>query len=337
MLNKLKNAQWEEHLQLFMENFQTPPELELVAFHPVQLPIVVSEAHAKMHSVQDYSELSLLILRLFDAGVCSPKAIQSICGLSAETVRIYIEREMLILEHIDRDTNELTELGRETLKANEDAQDGKVRSYQYYESAMRVHVDPLTASLIPQYLEWELLDNFEPNQDAGDFLKPRESASVDEAFRTELRERLLNEINRRREEYVTLDTIQNGDILNCVTAFRPIRIFYRWGYLAKFKGMRAPMIVLTGKIAVDKVNAETNAAGVKARDVVMPVALAESDQQYLLSHGISFDKVLTRDDECFDELIEMTADMILTLPSSNALSPEEDDPDPGFDDEDEQV
>lgn len=341
MMDKLKNSEWEAHLQLFMENFGTSPELELECFHPVQLPVVVSEAYALMHSVQDYSVLSLLILRLFDAGVCSPEAIQSICGLSAETVRIYIDREKRILEHIDPETDELTELGRETLEANEDAEDGKVLSCQYFDASLRVHIDPLTASLIPQYLEWELLDNFEPNQDAGDFLLPRESADVDEAFRKELRERLINEINRRKEEYVTLDAIQNGDILNTIHAFRPVRIFYRWGYLAKFEGMRAPMIVLTGKLGVETVNAKSNAAGVKRRDVVMPVALAESDKEYLASHGIWFDRVISRDDECFDELIDATSDMILTMPSSDDAWQDEDDldfyDDPDFDDEDEQL
>lgn len=316
MLKKLKKSQWEEHLQQFLDQFQTPPRLQLVGFHPVQLPIIISEAHVKMHSVQDYSVLSLLILRLFDAGITSPDVIQSICGLSAETVRIYIEKEKFILEHIDPETDLLTDLGRETLKANENAQDGKVQSCQYYDSVLRVHIDPLTASLIPQYLEWEQPDNFEPDPEIGDFLKPRESADVDETFRKELRNRLLGEINSRKEEYVTLDAIQNGDILNSITAFRPIRIFYRWGYLAKFEGMRSPMIVLTGKLAVDTVNAESNAAGVKTRFVSMPVALSVSDCAYLNRNGIFFDRVLQREDSCFEELIEATQGMVLTMPET---------------------
>lgn len=316
MLKKLKKSQWEEDLQQFLDQFQTPPRLRLVGFHPVQLPIVISEAHVKMHSVQDYSVLSLLILRLFDAGISSPDAIQSICGLSAETVRIYIEKEKFILEHIDPETDLLTDLGRETLKANENVQDGKVQSCQYYDSVLRVHIDPLTASLIPQYLEREQPDNFEPDPEIGDFLKPRESADVDETFRKELRDRLLGEINSRKEEYVTLDAIQNGDILNSVTAFRPIRIFYRWGYLAKFEGMRSPMIVLTGKLAVDTVNAESNAAGVKTRFVSMPIALSVSDCAYLNRNGIFFDRVLQREDSCFEELIEATQGMVLTMPKT---------------------
>lgn len=314
MLYKLKDSLWREHLGQFLENFQTPPKLKLVGFHPVQLPVVISEAYVKQRSVQDYSVLSLLILRLFDAGIRSPEAIRSVCGLSAETVRIYIEKEKYILEHIDPATGELTAMGRETLLANEDLQEGKARSCQYYDSVLRLHIDPLTASLIPQYLEWELPDNFEPNPEAGDFLRPRANAGVDDAFREDLRERLKDEINKRKEEYVTLDAFQNGDILEHVTALRPIHIFYRWGYLAKFQGMLVPMIVLTGRLFEENVNAKTLAEGVKRQAVAMPIALAASDQAYLESHGIRFDKVLVREDKCFFELAMDTQGMNLTMP-----------------------
>ena len=317
MLNKLKDSLWREHLQQFLENFQTPPKLKLVGFHPVQIPVVISEAYVRVRSVQDYSVLSLLILRLFDAGIRSPEAIRSICGLSAETVRIYIEKEKYILEHIDPKTGALTAMGKETLLANENLRDGKAQSCQYYDSVIRVHIDPLTASLIPQYLEWELPDNFEPNSEAGDFLKPRASASVDEVFRQDLQERLLSEINDRKEEYVLKDAIQNGNILDSVTALRPIRIFYRWGYLAKFEGMRMPMLVLTGRISLDNMNTESVAAGEKSRSVVMPVALAASDQVYLESHRIRFDKVLVRDDRCFREFAKAIAGMALTVPPAD--------------------
>lgn len=317
MLNKLKDSQWREHLQQFLENFQAEPKLKLVGFHPVQLPVVISEAYVKLQSVQDYSVLSLLILRLFDAGIRSPEAIRSICGLSAETVKIYIEKEKYILEHIDPMTDELTALGRETLQANEELRDGKAQSCQYYDSVLRVHIDPLTASLIPQYLEWELPDNFEPNPEAGAFLRPRAYANVDEVFRQDLRERLTAEINKRKEEYVTLDALRNGDILSNVTALRPVHIFYRWGYLAKFEGMRVPMLVLTGRISVETVNAETTAAGVETRYVAMPIALAASDRAYLDAHDIRFDKVLAREDSCFRELLEATADMVLTMPPAD--------------------
>lgn len=331
MLNKLEKSLWEKHLQQFMEQFQTPPSLKLVSFHPIQLPIVIAEAHVRQRSVQDFSVLSLLILRLFDAGISNPEAIQSICGLSEETVRRYITDAMYVQGQIDPTTNRLTEMGRETLEANENVQDGKVQSCQYYDSSIRVHVDPITASLIPQYLEWELVDNYVPNQEAGDFVKPRKSADVDESFRKELRERLVKEINKRKEEYVTLDAIQNGDILNNVNAFLPLRIFYRWGYLAKFEGMKYPMIALTGRLSVDRVNAESNAAGVRSREVVMPIALAGSDQEYLSGCGITFDRVISRDDECFDELSRVAGKIRLTLPDSDGEEPLYD---PDDDDED---
>lgn len=316
MIKKLDYETWKEHYSSFQQNFSDTPELKLLGFHPIQLPVVVCEAYVKMRSVQDYSVLSLLILRLFDAGICTPEAIQSISGLSQETVNVYLEKEMIMLEHIDPDTKELTEFGRETLRLNKDAQGTRVQSCQNFDSVVRVHIDPLTGSLIPQYLEWELADNFEPDPQLGDFLKPRDSASVDEAFRDELRERLTNELNERKDEYVSLDTMKNGDILNHVDRFNPILVFYRWGYLAKFKGMRSPMIILTGKKNIGNVNADTAATGIQSKFVAVPIALCRTDYAYLQRHGITFDQTMVRDDDCFDELIEETEHMILTLPDS---------------------
>lgn len=314
MIKKLKRETWEEHFSLFQQNFPTPPQLELEGFHPVQLPIVISEAYVRLRSVQDYSVLSLLILRLFDAGIYDPAAIQRISGLSAETVKIYLEKEMVMLEHIDPETNRLTELGRETLRLNNDPQQTKVQSYQNFDSVVRVHIDPLTGSLIPQYLEWEQMDNFEPDPELGDFLRPRESASVDEVFREELRHRLVKEINERKDEYNTLDSMKNGDILNHLDQFNPIHIFYRWGYLVKYAGMRGPMIVLSGRRTVENVNANSIAAGVKPQVVLVPIAISDSDHAYLRQHGVTFDQVMVRDDDCFDELNEAAEDIDLTLP-----------------------
>jgi hypothetical protein len=317
MINQLSQEKWQEHQKLFLEGISTPQSLELVAFHPVQLPVVISEAYVKLRSVQDYSVLSLLILRLFDAGIHSQEAIRSICGLSAETVRIYIEKEMYLLEHIDPKTNQLTELGRQTLALNADPSSEKARSCQNFDSVLRLHIDPLTASLIPQYLEWEQPDNFEPNPAFGDFLKPRASASIDDAFRQELRERLTREINQRKDEYTSLDTFKNADILNHVERLHPILIFYRWGYLAKFKGMRCPLIVLTGRRSIENVNADSVAAGVKSQMVAMPIAISRSDHAYLRRHGIRLDQAMVRDDDCFEELLEAVAALELTLPTDD--------------------
>lgn len=326
MLHKIKKTVWLQDLQRFMENFESPPKLELECFHPVQLPVVITEAHVKMRTVQDYSVLSLLILRLFDAGIRTPEAIQSISGMSLETVKAYIQKEQLLLEHIDPKTNELTELGRMTLAANTDLQGDKAMSCQHYDSVLRVHIDPLTASLIPQYLEWELADNITPNEDAGDFLNPRETAPTDPDFLRELNTRLLADINGRMEEHVSCDAVKNGNILDSITAFRPIRIFFRWGYLAKFAGMTRPMIVFSGKKTVDNINADSVVSGVQNQFVTVPIALAQSDKDYLAENGIIFHKVLQRSDDCFDALIEMTRNMNLTLPDSDEAEEQTDIP-----------
>lgn len=239
---------------------------------------------------------------------------------------MYLKKEMIMLEHIDPDTKELTEFGRETLRLNKDAQGTRVQSCQNFDSVVRVHIDPLTGSLIPQYLEWELANNFEPDPQLGDFLKPRDSASVDEAFRDELRERLTNELNERKDEYVSLDTMKNGDILNHVDRFNPILVFYRWGYLAKFKEMRSPMIILTGKKNIGNVNADTAATGIQSEFVAVPIALCRTDYAYLQRHGITFDQTMVHDDDCFDELIaeirqQRSSRLKLALKALISLSP----------------
>jgi hypothetical protein len=132
MIHKLKNSQWLQDLQRFMENFDSPPALELEYFHPMQLPVVITEASVQMRTVQDYSVLSLLILRLFDAGIRDPLAIQSISGMTLQTVNSYIQKEKILLEHIDPKTEELTQLGRLTLTANESQDGGSAKFHQHY-------------------------------------------------------------------------------------------------------------------------------------------------------------------------------------------------------------
>ena len=315
MIHKLKNSQWLQDLQRFMENFDSPPALELEYFHPMQLPVVITEASVQMRTVQDYSVLSLLILRLFDAGIRDPLAIQSISGMTLQTVNSYIQKEKILLEHIDPKTEELTQLGRLTLEANESQDGGSAKSHQHYKCMIRIHIDPLTASLIPQYLEREWGENITPNEEAGDFILPRENAPTDESFLTELNTRLVADINERMDEHIYCDTVKNGDILSSVDELRPIRIFYRWGYLAKFRGMRYPMVVYSGKRSVSNVNADSVAKGVTTTFVVMPIALSKWDHDYLAENGIVFHKVLQRNNECFDALLEMVEGKEMTLPS----------------------
>ena len=87
MIRKLNNHEILQDYQLFLQNFPTPPALPLEYFHPVQFPVVIAEAKVVLREKQDYSILSLLILRLFDAGITDPEAIQSISGMSLATIQ----------------------------------------------------------------------------------------------------------------------------------------------------------------------------------------------------------------------------------------------------------
>lgn len=292
MLHKIQYNQWQADLQRFMDHFQTPPKLALECFHPVQLPVVICEARINVSTVELSDPLSLLILRLYDAGIRTPEAIQSFCGLRLETVRACIHKEQFAFGHIDPATNTLTALGLQTLTANAGLPDYQARCCRNYETSLRLHIDPTTTSLIPTHLEQEAWQQVSANQNAGDFLLPRENAPMDQAFLQELNARLLADISQQLDKNTHCDAVESGNLIDSITDFRPIHIFYRWGYLVKFVGMSFPMLVFSGE----------------------PIVLSRSDKFYLQRNGIHFPNVPQRSDECFADLQEMIRDMTLTLP-----------------------
>ena len=307
MLHKIPNSVWQEDLRRFLQNFQTPPKLELEYFHPVQLPVVVYEVQVKLRILQEGSLLSLLILRLYDAGIRTPEAISGISGMSLETVKSFIHKAKFQLGHIDPATNALTALGLQTLTVNVGLEDGPARFCRDYENALRIHMDPLTASLFPAYLEHDVWDAITPNPQAGDFLLPPENAPTDQAFMQELNSRLLSDLNQRMDKHIQCDAINSGNVLENITAFRPIHLFYRWGYLAKFVGMTYPMMVFSGP---------------HHSDITLPIALTRGDKLYLQRNGIYFPRVSQRGDAYFTLLQEMVQGMTLTLPSEEATEEE---------------
>ena len=303
MAMKAEQVHLEEDLARFLKNFPDPLPLELQYFRPVQWPIVVAEARVRIRSVQDYGVLSLLILRLFDAGITSEEAICSISGMSAETVHSYVDKEMYLLEHIDPETGKLTDLGRETLRLNGESTQ-KPQSCQMFDSAVRIHVEPVTASLVPQYLEWELLKNIQPEASEGDYVLPPADVLTDEDFLYQLNGRLVEELNGRKDEHVQADALKNGDVIDNITDIRPLRLFFRWAYLAKFAGMRYPMLLLSGKLSAENTNAHTKAAGVRRETVIRPVNLAQTDKEFLEELGMLPENALARPDACFEGLEE---------------------------------
>jgi hypothetical protein len=121
-------------------------------------------------------------------------------------------------------------------------------------------------------------------------------------------EELKNEINTRLLEYTHKDILNEGDTIVKVEKLHTTQIFYRWAYLAKFDGMRYPMIVMSGYKSVDKLNAESIKNKKYGEKVAVPLSISETDDWYLRNHGICFDDVLVRKDSAFEYLLKKASE-----------------------------
>jgi hypothetical protein len=135
-----------------------------------------------------------------------------------------------------------------------------------------------------------------------------------EDFIRELNQRLVTELNERKEEHVLADSLKNGNVIQDIESVQPIHIFFRWGYLAKFVGMRYPMLVFSGKLTTENTNAHTKASGFRGEKVLLPVNISASDKAFLESVDMLPEKVLSRGDSCFYDLEDVSFGIDLTLP-----------------------
>lgn len=304
-------------LGLFMQNISGTNPPKLIYFHPFQCPVSVAEAKVNEHRIQEYSVFSLLILRLFNAGFRTEDQIASISGMSIESVHAFLEKEMFVFQHIDPDTGRLTEMGLKTLEENTPGtssdEGSEPKSHVTYNTPRRLQIEAVTGTVIPSYLERGGRDT-KPDEDEGYFILPRETVERDEELRREMNERL--------REYIDADYVDEGDIIENVTALNSVHLFYRWAYLAKFEGMRYSLIVMSGRRRVDNVNARSNIEGNYNKDVAVPLAISESDHAFLKSRGTQFTNILVRSDRFFEYLDEKIRGLELTMPTENDESAE---------------
>lgn len=318
MLKLAKEVQMRD-FALFMKDFHGVPPLELEYFHPFQCPVAVAEAKVNEHRIQEYSVFSLLILRLVHAGFKTEEQIASISGMSKESVSAYLIREIQIYQHIDPETMTLTEMGLKTLEENplgsgHSGSESELRSHVIYNTPRHIQIEAVTGSVIPSYLERGGRDgrDAKPDEDLGYFILPRESVIRDAELQREMNERL--------REYIDSDYVDDGDIIENVTDLKTVRLFYRWAYLVKFRGMKYNLIVMTGKRRVDNVNARSNLAGNFDREVAVPLAISESDRAYLENNGIVFGDSLVRADLFFEYLEQKIEGLELAVVTEDAPS-----------------
>lgn len=286
----------EKSKALFLERFDGKPRLKLLYFHTFLCPVAMAEAMVKEHIIEDYDSLELLVLRLYDIGFRDVRSIASLSGMKDAMIERALNNEINVYHHIDIETGEITDMGRQTLHENEN---GKQISHIMYDTPRRLQIEAATGTVIPAYLEENNMKYLKAIlEERADGVVPRESVAYDEELRKEINERLL--------EYKHMDILNEGDTITSIETLHTTQIYYRWAYLARFEGMKYPMIVMQGNKSISKVNANTIKKGEYGKKVVVPLAVSVTDAAYLRNNQMSFEDVIVRRDDVFDYLAEKT-------------------------------
>jgi hypothetical protein len=287
----------EEFEKLFLSKFEGNPPLKLLYFHTFLCPVAMAEIMVKEHIVEDFDALELLFLRLYDVGFHSVKSIANLSGMDEKMIERAHYNEVMVYHHIDNETGLITDMGYETLKENAS---GNAVSHTMYDTPRRMQIEAATGTVIPGYLEDDVRYMKQILGEKDDGIVPIQSVAFDEE--------LKNEINTRLLEYTHKDILNEGDTIVKVEKLHTTQIFYRWAYLAKFDGMRYPMIVMSGYKSVDKLNAESIKNKKYGEKVAVPLSISETDDWYLRNHGICFDDVLVRKDSAFEYLLKKASE-----------------------------
>lgn len=299
-MKELTEKKIKEEYELFLKNFENPDFVDIEYFHPFQCPVAVAEASAEERHIQDYSVFSLLALRLISLGFGTVEQIEEISGLSKETVIAFFNRAIVddhcryINPEMPEEGVMLTPLGEETLAENEkeNSDNSAPKAHIIYNTPRKLQIEAATCTVIPSFMEMNVKDS-KPDEEIGDFILPVETVDLDEE--------LLKEIKERIQEYIDLDYIKSGDVVQTFTGISSVHILFRWAYLTKIKGMKYPMIVMTGRRRVEDLNAKSKKSG-NFDIVAAPVSVSESDAKFLKSQSIEFKSTLKRSDSCFEYL-----------------------------------
>lgn len=292
----------EESKKRFLENFDEKIQLKLLYFHTFLCPIAMAEAMVKEHIVEEYDSLELLILRLYDAGFHNVKELVSLSGMDERVIERVLYNEMMVYHHIDMETGNITDIGKQTLMENENngTENVKIVNHVIYNTPRRLQIEAATGTVIPRYMEQNNIKYLKSIlEEWSEGVVPRESVQYDEELR--------REINERLSEYKHMDIIEEGDTIISIETLHTTQIYYRWAYLVKFEGMKYPMVVMQGRKSIDKVNADTRENGLYGRQVVLPLAISKTDDEYLRNNKLCFDEVIVRNDEVFEYLNEKTS------------------------------
>ena len=285
-----------ESEKLFLSRFDEKPPLKLLYFHTFLCPVSLADVIVKEHIVEDFEALELLVLRLYDAGFRSVKSIANLSGMKEVIIERALNNEIMVYHHINNETGMITDMGRKTLADNEN---GNAVNHIMYDTPRRMHIEAATGTVIPSYLEADIKYMKQILDEKVDGVVPMQMISYDEELREEINSRLL--------EYKHMDILNEGDTIVGIEKINTVQMFYRWAYLAKFEGMKYPMIIMQGYKSIDNINSESIKNKKYGERVVVPLSISETDNIFLRNNGMCFDDVLIRKDLAFEYLLEKTS------------------------------
>lgn len=282
-----------ETYQLFINSIQGNARLQLEYFHSFLCPVAIAEADVKEYLIEDYDELELLVLRLYEAGFRDIQSLTQLSGMKGSLIERALYNERIVYHHIEPDSGIITDMGYKTLEENIT---NKLEKHVIYDTKRNLQIEAVTGTVIPSFLEDKTEKMRSVYDESIDTIVPRNMIEYDEE--------LKKEINNRLREYIHLDIINEGDTIESVGGIYSKQIKYRWAFLTLFKGMQYPIIVLRGYKSIDRVNAESKQKGKYGKHVAVPLAVAKTDSIFLSEQGIFFEGSLVREDRMFEYLKE---------------------------------
>jgi len=275
------------------------PELfklgDVELFQMFYCPISIVVADVKEYIVDEYDSVELLVLRLFSAGLKSVEDICALTGIDDALVRKLLYAEMYTYGHIDPETEELTQAGIETLMMNQDP--ANLFQHALYDVKRELQVDAVTGTLIRANAEifkrrmFPLRDTLKP------YILPLDAVVIDETLEREIRERL--------DLYIKKGILAEGNTVKSIGRFSSKEVRYRTAYCVLMENFDYPFIAIKFF--------QRNESG--SKEVVMPIAIAESDFAKL---GISMDECgyIVRADEYFDYLKDSIDSIVMSQETS---------------------
>ena len=281
-------------------------ENDVDIFRKFFCPISIIEADVKEYIVDEYDSVELLVLRLCSAGIRDINIINELTGIDIHMLDKVLKTEIYTYGHINPNTGERTEAGKQTLEDNKDIE--KLFQHALYDVKREIQADSLTGTIIraeaeqPKEKMVTFSDRINPN------ILPLEAVVIDSELEKEITERLQMYI---KEGYLT-----DGNTINEIGNLRSKEIRYRAAFFVKMRKFEYPFIAISYFEKKEE----------KWEKYIIPIAIAKSDsikfdypkrnKEYLVREDRYFEYLLEKK-ELFDNEVKLTEDAIREIILSN--------------------